>query len=83
MVFVLSTNLKPGAIVVCHSEAQNRPLGNAMKPPRSPSKLILVSGLFVTCLFAGAPLLVVVFFGLLVAAQGLLVLTDVGSGWQQ
>lgn len=54
-----------------------------MKPPRSPSKLILVSGLFVTCLFAGAPLLVVVFFGLLVAAQGLLVLTDVGSGWQQ
>lgn len=58
-------------------------VGDAMEPPPSPVKLIVVSGLFVTCLFVGAPLLVIVSFGLLAAAQGVLVLTDVGSGWQQ
>lgn len=83
MDFVLSTNPNPDAIVVCHSRAQNRPLGDAMEPPPSPVKLIVVFGLFVTCLFAGAPLLVIVSLGLLTAAQGVLVLTDVSSGWQQ
>ena len=83
MVFVLSTNRSVDAIVVCHSETQNRPLGNAMEPPPSLVKLGVVSGLFVTCLFVGAPLLLIVAFGLLAAAQCVLVLTDVGSGWQQ
>lgn len=80
---MLSTSQKWDAIVVRPSQAQNRPLGDSMEPPRSPFKLIVFSGMFVTCLLAGAPLLVVVSFGLLVAVQGVLVLNDVGSGWRQ
>ncbi|WP_155291634.1 hypothetical protein [Rhodococcoides fascians] len=47
----------------------------------SPLRLAVLTGMLLVCMFAGAPLLVLVSLGVLTGVDSVLVLTNSSQGW--